>query len=163
MYSTLAIADYIIAKGGGKLTPLQVIKLAYISHGFTLAILKHGLLSDPIEAWKYGPVVPPMYDALKEHGSDPVSSFAYCDTKVGPKTIKERIKFLEGVIPEEERAVLDRVIETHKHLSGTELLKLTHRKGSPWTRHYIKGELGTVIPDGTIKKHYQELLANAGA
>ena len=63
MYSTQLIADYIIAHGGGALTPLQVIKLAYIAHGFTLALLGRSLVPEPIEAWRYGPVIPSIYTA----------------------------------------------------------------------------------------------------
>ena len=56
--SSILIADYILAKSdmmGKSLTPMQVLKLTYISEGYSLAIDGERLFGDRIEAWKYGP------------------------------------------------------------------------------------------------------------
>ena len=37
-------------------TPSQLMKLAYIAHGWMLALYQRPLITDRIEAWKYGPV-----------------------------------------------------------------------------------------------------------
>jgi antitoxin SocA-like protein len=58
---------------GRALTPLQVIKLAYIAHGWMLALYQRPLISDSIEAWKYGPVIPTLYHALKKYGAGSVT------------------------------------------------------------------------------------------
>ena len=68
MYSALLVADYLIARGGGMLTPLHVNKLTYISHGYTLAIRSVPLIHDRIEAWQYGPVIPAIYHTLSRYG-----------------------------------------------------------------------------------------------
>lgn len=158
MYSALLVADYHIAHGGGKLTPLQVIKLAYISHGYTLALLKRPLVPDDIEAWRYGPVIPSLYDSLKVYGGSPISGLLYCGTMAGTDSAADRNEFFRSVIQDDARAILGRVLEVYGRLTGIELLRLTHKKGSPWSKYYKKGKLGIVIPNHAIKKHYEKLL-----
>lgn len=155
---SLLVADYLIANGGGRLTPLQVIKLAYISHGYTLALLDHPLIPDEIEAWRYGPVIPSLYNFLKPYGARPVTGLLYCGTAVGADSIVERKKFFRSVFTDHVRSILDRVLDVYGPLSGIELLKLTHKKGSPWSKYYKKGRRDIVIPNDIIKEHYKGLL-----
>lgn len=63
MYDVLTVADTIlkIAKSKGKaLTPMQLVKLTYIAHGWSLALHEKGLFKNKIEAWQYGPVIPDL-------------------------------------------------------------------------------------------------------
>lgn len=156
----LLVADYIIASGEGRFTPLQVIKLAYISHGFTLALLHSPLVQDEIEAWRYGPVIPALYDFLKPYGSKPITQLLYCGTMVGTDSIKDRKEFFGSILTKEQHGIIDRVLDVYGQFSGIELLKLTHKPGSPWSMYYKKGQRGIVIPNGVIKKHYEGLLAS---
>ena len=63
------MADYITAIGGGNLTLLQILKMTYLSHGYTLAITGKPLIYNKVEAWKYGPVIPIVYNALSKYGN----------------------------------------------------------------------------------------------
>ena len=48
-----------LAREDGKsLWPMQVLKLAYIAHGWMLALYHRPLIGDGIEAWTYGPIIP---------------------------------------------------------------------------------------------------------
>ncbi len=38
------------------LTPMHLLRLVYISHGWMLAIYGRSLFHESVEAWKYGPV-----------------------------------------------------------------------------------------------------------
>ena len=160
MYSAQLIADYVIASGGGMLTPLQVIKLVYISHGYTLAVCDRPLVPDKVEAWRYGPVIPSIYNTLKKYGGDPVPSSVYCGTMAGTDATEKQKEFLTSIIPYKAKAVLDRVLKMYGKLTGIELMKLTHKKGSPWSTYYKKGVRRIVIPNRAIKKHYEELLSS---
>lgn len=55
------------AKRNFKLTNLSLQKLAYFAHGWHLALFDKPLLeeNDAFEAWRYGPVLPELYHALK--------------------------------------------------------------------------------------------------
>src|SRR5437660_9090573 len=55
------------------LTPLQIIKLVYIAHGWMLALYQRPLITDRIEAWKYGPVIPQLYQDMKVYGAGSIA------------------------------------------------------------------------------------------
>jgi len=55
---TLAVANYLIGKAqseGRSITPMQLIKLVYIAHGWTLGLYDQPLIGEQVEAWTYGP------------------------------------------------------------------------------------------------------------
>lgn len=159
MYSALWVSDYITAIGEGMLTPLHILKMTYMSHGYTWAIAEHPLISNKVEAWKYGPVYPTIYEALSDYGSHAVESLHYCGTKLSLKDkIHERIKYLGDVFTEKEKEVIDSVVEAYKNWTGGELIALMHRKGTPWHQHYIKDYTGIIIPDEDTKNYYTRLV-----
>ena len=49
-------------------TPMHVLKLTYLCHGWMLGIYDHALINEPVEAWQYGPVVPSLYHKYKKFG-----------------------------------------------------------------------------------------------
>ncbi|MCC7437458.1 MAG: DUF4065 domain-containing protein [Armatimonadetes bacterium] len=51
----------IALKDGTALTPMKLLKLVYIAHGWHLGIMGKPLISDEVQAWKYGPVIPKLY------------------------------------------------------------------------------------------------------
>lgn len=156
MHSALLIADYIIAKSDGTLTPLQVIKLVYIAHGYTLALLKgKPLIKDRIEAWKYGPVIPILYDVLKVHGGDYIPNLYYCNTRLDDRRIKGRREFFDSIIPLEERRILDKVMEAYIDLTVPDLIEITHEAETPWAQYYDPYQHGVEIPNDAIREHYE--------
>ncbi len=157
MNSALMVADYIISRGDGRLNPLQVIKLTYISHGYTLALTGKPLIEDRIEAWKYGPVIPVLYHALKHYGWGNISQLYFCGTKFTDKNIDKRKNDLSEAMKTEEKVIMDRVMETYGSFTADQLSNLTHEDGTPWAECYVKGELFTEIPNSKIMKHYKEL------
>ena len=56
-HDPILIANYFIKLKPPNLTLLKLIKLCYISHGFTLALTNKPLSSEPAGAWQYGPSV----------------------------------------------------------------------------------------------------------
>ena len=156
-YTTSLIADYIIGKGRGKFDQLQVIKLAFISYGYVLAQHDRWLFNGAIEAWRFGPVVPGIYDMLKTYGYSKIDKLQYCQTKIGSPEFEERMGFISDRIDKDARDILDLVIREYGELTGNELVKLTHRKGSPWSRSYVEGEYHTIIPNDLIKDYYSSI------
>lgn len=153
----MLVADYLIASGGGILTPLHVNKLTYFSHGYMLAIRDIPLIPDRIEAWQYGPVIPVIYHTLSIYGDSEIPRLYYCRTDMNADEFDGRVKFLKTILGP-NLDIIDRVLERYGHLSGRHLIKLVHQKGSPWDRCYVKGRRGVRIPNRVIKEHYQELL-----
>lgn len=111
MESAMRIADQIIRRG--RFNALQIIKTAYISHGYHMAIHGEPLIHDVIEAWQYGPVIPVLYYALRRHGQMPVLESAYCKGM-------EPLPLDAGTA-----ALLDRVVEIYGGMSGNTMSALT--------------------------------------
>ncbi|NIX76780.1 Panacea domain-containing protein [Microvirga terricola] len=147
MYSAIIIADEIlkIAKAkGASLTPLQLMKLVYIAHGWSLALLRRDLFGDRIEAWKFGPVIPDLYQATKHFGRNVIPPELIANTPSGVDT--------------DTKVFLEDVFQKYGHLSGYALSSLTHKSGTPWDQVYREGIMGIEIPDNLIRTHYEKLL-----
>jgi len=163
-YDPKAIANFFIdaaAAEGKHLTPLQIIKLVYIAHGWHLGLTGEPLINEPPEAWRYGPVIPSLYHALKIYGNEPVqrritdfvpdpaSQWNLSMTEVQPPTEPQISKFLQSVW------------KAYGHLNGSQLSALTHRIGTPWYQTWettgAKYSKGFDIPEQSIGNHYREL------
>jgi uncharacterized phage-associated protein len=134
--------------GGRRLTPMQLIKLAYIAHGFSLAIKNRPLLDEPVEAWRYGPVIPSLYRKLKNFGNGGVD--------------KRIARFFSSeTLASEDVELIDAVYAKYGHLTGGQLSFLTHKQGTPWSDAYRPDEYGIELEDGDIRRHYADLLRGA--
>jgi uncharacterized phage-associated protein len=146
MHTAITVADEIlkIAKSEGRmLTPLQLMKLVYISHGWHLAIRGQYLFGNRIEAWKYGPVIPDLYRATKQFGRNPI-----------PLDLVDEVSSIDP----ETRAFLRDVYSKYGHLDGIALSSLTHQSGTPWDQVYEDGVLNLEISDDLIRNYYLALL-----
>ena len=158
MASALLVADYILATSSVPLTPMQSNKLSYISHGFTLALENEALFLDRVEAWKYGPVIPTIYYALREYGGNDVMELPYCKTSLNSSEIKDRIKFLTSRISDQHKKIIDVVMSKYGHFSGRGLSTMTHEPGTPWHQCYKDGRLGIEIPNSMTRDYYKSQL-----
>ncbi len=150
MYDVLTVADAIlkIAKAKGQsLTPMQLMKLVYIAHGWSLGLRNIDLFRNRIEAWQYGPVMPDLYHATKRFGRDPIPlSLVGDENKI-------------FVSPDDANFLRD-VFDKYGHLNGIQLSYLTHQSGTPWDSVYRPGVSQIGIPDDLIRSHYRELGAS---
>ena len=67
-----SVANSLIERGmadSAALTPLQIMKLVYISHGWMLGLYNKSLFKQPVLAWLYGPVVSDIYHGLRKYRS----------------------------------------------------------------------------------------------
>lgn len=150
-YNPTTIANRFIelaADAGKRLTPMQLNKLTYIAHGFSLGLYDRPLIDDHVEAWRYGPVVPGLYRRLKKFGSQPVT---------------EKVTGLFGRDRDEELSIQDddlvkAVFEKYGSLTGAQLSFLTHKRGTPWDRAYQPDLYGIEISNAQIGQHYADLL-----
>lgn len=148
MYDVLSVADAIlrIAKTKGQqLTPMQLVKLTYIAHGWSLALRNKDLFRNRIEAWKYGPVIPDLYQATKQYGRNPMPLELIGGEEDFP-------------VQAEDRRFLEEIYDAYGHLDGIKLSYLTHQAGTPWTEAYVPG-LNAEISDARITEHYKGLLS----
>ncbi|HKP38495.1 MAG TPA: type II toxin-antitoxin system antitoxin SocA domain-containing protein [Pyrinomonadaceae bacterium] len=148
-YDARSVANELLRiaiSAGRRLTNMQVQKLVYIAHGYSLAILREPLIKQMVQAWRYGPVVPDLYHALRKHGSGVVTE---------PINILSREK-----LSETDRVLLTNVEKAYARFTGPQLSTMTHREGTPWRQVYDpKAEFNNdVIPNDLIQQHYLTLL-----
>ncbi|MBC6414771.1 MAG: DUF4065 domain-containing protein [Bdellovibrionales bacterium] len=157
-HNPLAIANHFIElnnldneKG---LSLVKLIKLSYISHGFTLAILDKPLSEQPAEAWKYGPVFPMIYHEFKYHKD------IYKITEKAKFPFES--KFYESNFNDKEKEIMKVVFNKHQEDSGEKLITLTHEIDGPWHQAWKKGghfEKNYQIDNEEIKKYYKKKIA----
>jgi len=154
-YHPLNIAYYFVNKGvefEHKVTPLQLLKLTYIAHGWHLGYFHKPLITDPVEAWQYGPVIPRIYHEFKAFGRNEIdpNSFIFelfdLDESRYPLKEKQTVRFLEFIWM------------NYYHLTGAHLIEITHREGTPWHKHYKEGQRSIIIPDSDIEAYYAGLI-----
>jgi uncharacterized phage-associated protein len=148
-YEPTTIANYFIQEKSslGKLTPMKVIKLTYLSYSWYLALSKGelSLLNEKPQAWKYGPVFSSLYDRLKKNGKLEIQS------KLPTHN--------EEVITNEISLFLDKIWGKYGKFTGVELSAMTHADGTPWDESYIPS-MNNIISDDMILKHYSPKLTN---
>lgn len=145
-YVASTIAGYFIEKSNKENAPLsvlQLIKLSYIAHGWNLALNETPLISDRIEAWKYGPVMPSLHRFFKDRNLKK-------DDLVSDLFIEEA-----NCIKPAHRILLNKVYAKYKHKSGKELSELMHENDTPWFYVWKNGEgRDCPIEDSATKSYY---------
>ena len=136
---------------GREITPMQVLKLAYYCHAWMLGLYHRPLLEQPVEAWRYGPVVPEIYRSLRRYGGEPVRR----PIDLESAGVAERQYDRDGI------NIIDQVSEKYGHLSGIRLSAMTHAPGTPWHQVWTKHGRNAVIPDPIIEDYYSQQIERA--
>ena len=128
MTTAAEVAKYII-----KSLPvdnLKLQKLLYYSQAIHLVLHdRQPLFSDVIEAWIYGPVVPPVYREYKAHGFE----------NIPPGDYEEHF-----TLNLDEIKSIDMALDCFGMLTGPELISQTHIE-SPWKDAYKPSRPSSVI------------------
>ena len=151
-HDSRAIANIFVDKAreaGRRLTIMPLVKYVYLAHGWTLGYTGKPLIYHPVEAWKFGPVVPMVYRAF-------APQFVISDKARPYNPEFGEYPDYKTELNEEEADIVDKVYERYSDLGAFALSELTHRKGSPWdqcnTRDYAP------IPDSVIEAYYKKLI-----
>ena len=128
MFKALDIANMYInlANGlGDHIDNLKLNKMLYYAQGWHLARFGEPLFDDTIEAWEYGPVIPAVYHAYKMCGDNAIAE---------PINV-----FDEHALTNDQLSLLTDVYITYGKFTGNELVRRTHRPGSPWSSVFVRG------------------------
>lgn len=148
MYSSLYIANEFISIAKAKnqyLTPMQLIKLVYIAHGWNLGLNNRQLVAEDVMAWKYGPVIPELYREIKSYKANKINNNIPVSSNLD--------------LQDCDKALVKEVYEKYGKFTGIQLSAITHQKGSPWSKTWEVNPWGA-IPDFEIDNYYKELLAS---
>jgi len=126
------------------LTQLSIQKLLYYAQGWSLAIRGKPLFTEPLQAWKRGPVVPSLWDGLTEHGDKPI----------GPDELGEPEGLNDG-----DRALIETVWTQFRGHSAHALVRMSHAE-SPWQNARAglpeDARSSNVISIEDMKEHFRE-------
>jgi len=144
MFTVFDIARYLLHLDdqidGEGLSNLKLQKLVYYCQGFHLALEGTPAFAEPIEAWRYGPVVPDLYHSLKHNGKAPVQPIAGCE----PDNIDAATA-----------DVLVDVYNVYGQFSAWRLRDMTHEE-KPWIDHEKDG---SEIPVPELESFFSERLS----
>lgn len=115
----LRVISYIFEKLE-EVTPLMLQKLLYFIQGESYALNKKPMFYETCQAWVHGPVYPEVYDMFRDFKYNPIED--------------ARFAIFEGTEDEltnEERKVIDLVVNTFGEYSGKVLERITHEE-IPW-------------------------------
>ncbi|MBF0803610.1 MULTISPECIES: Panacea domain-containing protein [Neisseria] len=148
MISIYALADLIV-EYQKNVTNLKLQKLAYFCYGVALAKDIELLnISNPFEAWPYGPVNSDLYHSLKHFHNRDIP--------------REYINYLASVyndiedITPEIKSVVHETLAKIGSLPAFHLVELSHLKGSPWDIAYNNGYgNGHIISDDLVRTYFQ--------
>ncbi len=152
------------AADGKTFTQMQLQKLVYIAHGWTLAITNNGLTHDSPHAWEYGPVYRSLRDSLRRYGSSAVTREIE-NTEFSPGVFSDDPTApAHAHLAPEERAIIDRVYKDYGGFHAFKLSALTHQPGTPWSEIYNDGEgKFDEIPADLIRRHFVGLATRGNA
>ena len=121
-------------------TPMHVIKLVYLCHGWTLGLKDEPLITEPVEAWRYGPVVSSTYHTYKAFSGGPIT--------VVPQDRADSIS-------SSQTRFIEDVLEAYESYSPLQLSNITHQPGTPWYDTYETWGEGCIIPNELIRDFYR--------
>lgn len=160
-YAPTRIANYFLdkaAREGRALTPMQLLKLVYIAHGWNLGYFDRPLIDETVQAWRYGPVIKSLYDKLKQYGSGPITA----PVQTGPFPW-----MVESEVDQTTSQLLDHVWQNYAGYSGIQLSAMTHLEGTPWSIAWHnqggKNAYFAEIDDRIIRDHYKQKISEARA
>lgn len=149
-YDSVTIANVILKSARAKglyLTPLQLMKLTYITHGFYMQKNDCVLIHDDIEAWQYGPIIYELYKATRKYGRGVIYDEQLLNDDLADKRVTDDVKIL-----------IESVVEVYGKLPGIILSYLANKPGSPWFKVWKPDMKSLKIPNDIIKSHYQDVI-----
>lgn len=139
MFTALDIAKEILNqcyKKGKSISNLKLQKLLYYVQGFSFQKTNKPAFDDDICAWKYGPVVPTVYEYFDCYASKNITG-----------------KFPDVKLDDRTKWIVYNVVNTYAEIPTWELVEKTHRE-DPWKLIYMVFGVDSIIPKASIKKYF---------
>lgn len=144
----LITISYIFEKAN-EVTPLALQKLLYYIQGIYMVNFSKTLFPETCQAWEHGPVYATVYEMFKGFKYNPIDDKRFI-------IFKDRFQKLS----EEEKRVIDMVLNTFGLYSGKVLERLTHRE-SPWSDAYSNDRTyeytNEVIMNESIMEYFESI------
>lgn len=134
---------------------LKLLKLVYIAHAYHLLKFSSPLISNDVEAWKYGPVVAAVFNQFK--GYPKQKALKGCRAQLFNPDLGQMV-VASALLTNAQRYCVDEVFEQFARVDDFKLSAMTHGVGGPWHRVWTQSEneanLGMVIPNDLIREFF---------
>lgn len=129
---------------GSSIDPMKLQKLIYLAHGWSLLFLHRPLIVEKIKAWKYGPVIPAIYDEFREFRANPITRDA-------------RGADAACTLDAAACQLVRKVWMTYRDQTAIQLSVMTHEPGYAWdlTQKIARPWEDPTIEDGLILDEFQ--------
>ena len=158
MYDVLEVCRHIIKYcnlHGYGVSNLKLQKLLYFIQAYFLIASpdKQPCFHEAIEAWDFGPVVPEAYHEFKQFGSAyiPFKDFFLDYSSENIFDVK-RVPFIDNIISEVDKTLIDAVIEKFKYYTATDLVRITHNQ-RPWQEAHAR-KYNREITKNSLKEYF---------
>lgn len=121
MYDARQIANWFVRRAacdGRELSIISLLRLAYISHGWHLAISGQPLFRNKVEAWQHGPIIPDVYHAFQKQG---------IMIKIPTCFAAQHDAIAAG-----DEDLLEQIYDKYSHISPFRLSEMLNEVGGPW-------------------------------
>jgi len=135
---------------------MKLQKLVYVTHGWNLAITGNPLISDDVQAWQYGPVIPILYSEFRSCGRNAMTDHA-TDIKIAEEDLS--FSFETPRVDEDDchtRELAQKIWAKYGAYTGPQLSNLTHMPDTPWDKVYKASPRG-IISNELIAEHFTRL------
>ena len=156
--NALAVANYFIKlakEEGREIHLIGLVKRVYLAHGFSLAVHFRGLLDprfDVVEAWKYGPVIPSVYHSFKQYKNAPITDMV---SNLQYDEAKDEVDWVTPILTDKDDILIVKSVwARYKNFTDSDMIKLTHQKGTPWSLCYVEGKNNRIPDDITGGFYY---------
>ncbi|APT92140.1 hypothetical protein CPHO_03705 [Corynebacterium phocae] len=155
MATAAAVSNYILGKlaPGRSLDVVKLQKLLYFCQGWSLAIYGKPLFPEDFEAWRRGPVVKEIYKQHRQMYQVP-QGFLF-----GNASCAEDLEGETTSLTEEERKVVELVVNDYGSLNTFALVDLSHIEGGPWSAVHRADGTPAQISKEAIKAYFDKELA----
>ncbi len=144
----VAVISYIFEKME-EVTPLALQKLLYFAQGIFMAQYNRPLFEEDCMAWIHGPVYEKVYDLFRDFKYNPIDDKRFA-------MIKGRFVNLT----EEQKEVVDLVINTFGRYGGKTLEQITHNE-EPWQKaregYSLEEKSREIINKDDIKGYFEKV------
>ena len=159
-FSAASIANAFLTRAfasGAGITPMKIQKLLYLAQGYSLVIRNSALIDELFEAWRFGPVLPSLYQSCKKYGrgfiTQLVEDFTYGQTGKNPAPLPNDYGIAE---------IISFVWENYASMDAIELSDWTHEKGGPWDTVIHRSGLSfknQTIDNDLIKQYFTDRMS----
>lgn len=158
-YNALDVAQYVINYAIEQGKPVSNLKLQKILYYIQAAFLvEKGVpcFKEQILNWRHGPVVKEVYDEYKDYANNEISDIqkGYYKLLLDKNNLKFVTKFEEfeqSKISEEDKKLINKVIDSYLNIDAWELVRRTHLE-DPWGK---ESERNGNISTDSIKNYFK--------